>query len=812
MMNRTATNILDRNIQPQQRSIIPIHTPNVLVIFDRRIEDLTLLYKALQPGSIGYPIESDEDAIDKITTLLSQTSAKKLAIVAHGEAGIVKIGINSIDLAQLQTRTPLLQEWCLDEILLYSCEVAQGDRGQQFIHQLSAATEAKIAASATKVGATELGGNWNLTDNTGEIAANPVFQTDILAIYPAVLKAGDLDPGFGNNGKAITDVNGTSDIAKEVFVQSDKKIVVAGTSNGKFALIKYNSNGSIDTSFGTNGKIVTTFDTGVNVVVTQQSDGKFVVSGASIAAPDSSQLLTVSRYNSNGSLDTSFGNNGQVTTDLLSLAPPGITTIGVHPQEIIQQKDGKIIVGADTSNKTASYSSAYLPKGLSVLSRYNLDGSLDTSFGTNGKLLSSGTGLSRLLLQDDGQIVTIGTFITGYVIRSLSSVVKRYSSNGALNTSFDTTNSIFTFGRRNYAIFGDAAIQSDGKIIVVDNINKLFRYNTDGTVDSSFGTNGLASVDLDSSTFPQRNPSIVIQNDGKIITGGFTTSDFITSNKYSIIRYNKNGSVDTTFGDGGKIVRDLGLIGNDSNFAISSTLKLQPDGSIIIVGTTGTLNNTGTYDFEIARYLNDGTPVTPPTPTAINGTAGNETLSGTSKDDVINGLGGNDTLNGGDGNDTLNGGEGNDKLNGGNGNDILTGGNGNDTLVGGAGNDILTGGAGNDKFSFSGGKLPKNQSITSYLGTDTITDFTKGDKIVLSKDIFRALKGDEGTLNKLNFAVVDNDDLVAKKAAEIVYSKGSGSLFYNPNGKASGLGNEGGIFATLTGLPNLSNNDFTVIG
>jgi Ca2+-binding RTX toxin-like protein len=207
--------------------------------------------------------------------------------------------------------------------------------------------------------------------------------------------------------------------------------------------------------------------------------------------------------------------------------------------------------------------------------------------------------------------------------------------------------------------------------------------------------------------------------------------------------------------------------------------------------------------------LNDGTPVTPP---AITGTAGHDTLNGTDKNDVINGLAGNDTLNGLDGNDTLNGGDGNDKLNGGNGNDTLIGGNGNDTLVGGAGNDILTGGAGNDKFSFSGGKLPKNQSVTSYLGTDTITDFTKGDKIVLSKDIFRALRCDEGTLDKSNFAIVDHDGLVATKAAEIVYSKSSGSIFYNANGKTAGLGNEGGVFATVTGLPNLANTDFAVIG
>jgi uncharacterized delta-60 repeat protein len=745
---------------------------------------------------------------------------------------MVKIGAQSIDLAQLQTRTPLLQEWCLDEISLYSCEVARGDRGQQFIHQLSAATGAKIAASATKVGATNLGGNWNLTDNLGEIAANLVFQSEILSVYPAVLKAGDLDPGFGTNGKAITDVNSGSDVAKEVFVQADKKIVVAGASNGNFALVKYNGDGSIDTSFGSNGKVVTTFATGINAVVTQQSDGKFVVSGANSTVPDSAKLLTVNRYNSNGSLDTSFGNNGQVTTDFLSLAPNGITTIAVDPQDIIQQKDGKIIVGGVLSDTTPR------PGGFSrvVLSRYNLDGSLDTSFGTNGKLVGSGNRLSRILLQDDGQIVTVGTDVSGFPIPSSNAILNRYSSNGSLNTSFDTTSSIFG-SRRSFALFRDAVIQGDGKIITASDNNTLFRYNTNGSLDSSFGTNGKAIVNLGSSI---NQASIVIQNDGKIITGGFiSSSDVRPSNLFGVVRYNSDGTLDTTFGDGGKIIRDFGLIDNDfnvTNEGLSSTLKLQPDGSIVIVGTTGKLNNSGTlndlgtFDFEIARYLNDGTPVTPPTSAEINGTAANDTLNGTSKDDIINGLGGNDTLNGLDGNDTLNGGngndilnggngndiltggEGNDKLNGGNGNDILTGGNGDDTLVGGAGNDILTGGAGNDKFSFSGGKLPQNQRVSSYLGTDTITDFTKGDKIVLSKNIFRALKGDEGTLNKSNFAVVENDVLVSTKAAEIVYSQSSGSLFYNPNGKGTGLGNEGGIFATVTGLPNLSNSDFTVIG
>jgi uncharacterized delta-60 repeat protein len=820
MMNTTMDNILDLNIHAQQRSIIPSYTPEVLVVFDRQITDLDLLYTALQPGSIGYTIESDQDAIDKITTLLSQTGAKQLAIVAHGEAGIVKIGANSIDLQQLQTRAPQLQEWCLDRILLYSCEVAKGDRGQQFIRQLSTAIGAKIAASATKIGNRQFGGNWDLTDNFDEITANLVFQQGLLSAYRAVLKAGDLDPGFGTNGKVITDFNGTADIVQDVFVQADKKIVVAGTSNGQFALVKYNTNGSIDTSFGTNGKIITTFATDQSTIVTQQSDGKFV-----LAEPNSTnQLLILTRYNSNGSLDTSFGTNGQSTTDFLPLAPNGIKKISVQPATIIQQKDGKIIIGGGINSEPLEpptgprFNTGYL-----ALARYNLDGSPDTSFGINGKLVGANNNfISEIVLQSDNQIVAIGGRSAPKA--AFKPLLNLYSSNGTLNLSVNS----FTANSTEYFT---GAIQSDGKIIAVSP-NSLSRYNRDGSIDSSFGTNGEIENIRNSNLIGTANNNIVIQNDGKIILVRIDTRAvfketvdnvdiFSGEDRFTILRYNSNGSLDNTFGNNGEIISDFSLTNTQAS------VKLQSDGSILIVGTTGTQFDSSTYDFVITRYLSDGTPATPP---AITGTAGNDTLNGTSADNIINGDNGNDTLNGdngndilnggagndklngGDGHDKLNGGDGHDKLNGGNGHDRLIGGNGNDTLVGGGGNDILTGGAGNDNFSFSGGKLPKNQSITSYLGTDTITDFTKGDKIVLSKNIFRALKCDEGTLNKSNFAVVDNDGFVAKKTVEIVYSRSSGSLFYNANGKAAGLGNEGGVFATVTGLPNLSNHDFTVIG
>lgn len=212
------------------RSTLPTNN-NVLVVLDRHLEDLDILFDALLPDAIGYLIEQNEDAIDKITTLLAQTGAKKLAIVAHSAAGIVEIGSNPLDIQQLATRFALLREWCVEEILLYSCEVAKSDRGQQFIDQLRKVTGARIAAYAIEIGAISSGKNWELVADTGEVTVNSVFNSEIIAEYKGVLKAGYLDPNFGVSGKVITDFNGNADFAKEVFSQADGKIIVAGTTN-----------------------------------------------------------------------------------------------------------------------------------------------------------------------------------------------------------------------------------------------------------------------------------------------------------------------------------------------------------------------------------------------------------------------------------------------------------------------------------------------------------------------------------------------------------------------------------------------------
>lgn len=140
-------------------------------------------------------------------------------------------------------------------------------------------------------------------------------------------------------------------------------------------------------------------------------------------------------------------------------------------------------------------------------------------------------------------------------------------------------------------------------------------------------------------------------------------------------------------------------------------------------------------------------------------------------------------------------------------NDNLTGNNLSNFLAGGGGNDTLKGGAGNDSFYFGGRTLTQTEKVTNWLGTDTIADFTKvaanQDKILLSSSTFTKLNT-IGALNAANFMSVANDSLVAARAETIVYSRGTGNLFYNHNGTAAGLGLNGGHFATLTGHPVLS--------
>ena len=201
---------------------------------------------------------------------------------------------------------------------------------------------------------------------------------------------GDLDTTFDGDGKVTTNFTAGDDVARGVAIQSDGKIVTAGSAGNTpdFALARYNTDGSLDITFDGDGKVTTDIffgDSAHGVAI--QSDGKIVAVGDSVD-------FALARYNADGSLDTTFDGDGKVTTSF--------TAGEARARGVAIQADGKIVaVGEVGVNPNLDF----------ALARYNADGSLDTTFGVNGLVTTEFNGTDRargVAIQSDGKIVAVG--------------------------------------------------------------------------------------------------------------------------------------------------------------------------------------------------------------------------------------------------------------------------------------------------------------------------------------------------------------------------------------------------------------------
>ncbi len=383
---------------------------------------------------------------------------------------------------------------------------------------------------------------------------------------PAALAApGDLDTSFDTDGRVTTNL-GSTDTGRAVALQSDGKIVVAGSSNNLFIVARYNANGSLDTTgFGSpNGYVTTNIPNGADAAnaVALQPDGKIVVAGSH--AND----FAVARYNMDGSLDTGFNSTGTRTLHVGSNADVAYA--------VAIQSDGKVVVAGATNNNF-------------VVARFNSDGSLDTSgsFNPNGYVTTNFPGnvtdaAYAVALQGDGKIVAAGVSTNNFA-------VARYNTNGSLDTTFDTDGMVTTnFGSTDTA--NAVAVQPDGKIVAAGVSNNNFsvaRYNTNGSLDTTFDTDGMATTDLGASEYGY---GVAMQWDGKIVVAGRS------GNNFAVVRYTTSGALDNTGtgsfgGANGYVTTDFG--GTDYAYGVA----IQPrDGRIVAVGIA---NNT---DFAVARY------------------------------------------------------------------------------------------------------------------------------------------------------------------------------------------------------------------
>jgi uncharacterized delta-60 repeat protein len=331
---------------------------------------------------------------------------------------------------------------------------------------------------------------------------------------------GSLDLNFGTGGKVNTDFTIGDDEAFAVILQFDGKIVVAGSSftlggTYDFALARYNFDGSLDQSFGSGGKVVTDFagDSDEARAVAIQSDGKIVAAGSMFNTTTGSDFA-VARYNSDGSLDSSFGLNGKVNTDFLFDADDEAFAIVIRPDERIILA-GKRFNGDDTDF---------------AIARYNPDGSLDDTFSNDGLKITDINGHDDealgMALQTDGKIVVVGgndsTGNGGYDF-----VLARYNDDGELDTSFSFDGIVITDFGTDFDEAAAVTIQLDGKIIVagVSTVGSvgdfaLARYEADGTTDSSFGKVVTDFGGNDAAL------SIALQADGKIVAAGYMFGEF----------------------------------------------------------------------------------------------------------------------------------------------------------------------------------------------------------------------------------------------------------------------------------------------
>ena len=435
------------------------------------------------------------------------------------------------------------------------------------------------------------------------IGATALIFTLFASMQMAQATGGDLDPTFGTGGTLMTDINRSTDLAQAVALQADGKLVVVGQtyknndySTEDFAVARYNTDGTLDTTFGRGGKVRTDFPglAAVPSSVVIQSDGKIVVAGGAFPLFTFAGDFKVVRYNPNGSLDTSFGNGGIVTTTFPE---------GSYAFDVALQPDGKIIAAGTVFVN-------FIPGESSntdfALARYNPDGTPDATFGNGGQVSTDFVGLEddafSILIQPDGKIVAVGSANDPATFYDFAAA--RYLSNGTIDTTFGVAGKVRTdFGDQNFDRARSAALQTDGRIVAagfaisqnggVQNF-AVARYTSSGVLDTTFSRDGKTQIDFGNCC--QSATKVLLQSDGKIITVGGSNGES-AEDDFLLARLNPRGSLDNTFGVGGQVRTSFGDLNGGANGA-----ALQSDGKIVAVGFQATFSNQFS-NFALARYL-----------------------------------------------------------------------------------------------------------------------------------------------------------------------------------------------------------------
>jgi uncharacterized delta-60 repeat protein len=360
---------------------------------------------------------------------------------------------------------------------------------------------------------------------------------------------GDLDPSFGGDGVVITPIAPGSawDLAEAVAPYPGGRLVAAGFSvlkDGRgrylFALARYHADGSLDATFGEDGRVsmpATRRNSRVHAIVVD-SDGRLVVGGSG-----RSRDFALARYRPDGSLDPSFGGDGVV-----------LTSVGAFDQvdALVVQDDGRLVAAGWTEGGRVGDAFA--------LARYHVDGTLDTSFAGDGVVrtrLSGGTGAHALVLQDDGKLVVAGSGGSrqNFALARYNpdgSLDASFGVGGIVHTEMGDSSDA-----RALVLQPDGKLVAAGW---ADDRSSpmtfaLARYQADGSLDSSFGDDGTVRTQVGITSDVE---ALVLQPDGKLVAGGRSEVEQPWSFDFALARYRPDGTLDSSFGGDGIVTTAIG--------------------------------------------------------------------------------------------------------------------------------------------------------------------------------------------------------------------------------------------------------------
>ena len=531
-------------------------------------------------------------------------------------------------------------------------------------------------------------------DDRIAVAAWSVYpSTDLLGSDSDVSVAllhpdGGLDTAFDGDGMKVFDVGRaaggpsaapTADLVFDIAVQGDGKVVTAGVvtidNQARFALTRLNTNGTLDTTFNSDGVVTTPFANYIAVASALDVDaaGRIVVVGEAGIPTGTPPRVTrnefaVARYNPDGSLDTTFDGDGWAVTS--------VGTVDDGAQNVEVAPDGKIVVAGGSSSAVTGNDFAVV--------RYNPGGSLDGTFGVGGKatashkvrnnqgvLVEANEEAIGLVVQPDGAVVVCGRSGIGVAQSNRESVILRFDNAGTLDSGFgdngkvvpadmDDVNALLIQSGDGYVLVGGqvttptggfeefallrldpfgtpdgsfgpdgtgistadflatgfnsaagAAMQADGKIVIGgllipngSNRDLAFaRYNPDGSLDETFGAGGRVQIDLGPDVV-ERVSAVAIDADGRVVFGGIANDLASNTDDVLVGRLNPDGSLDGSFAFGTGILRIGAIFSNPAAEEAARDLLVQPDGRIVLVGDYSV--TAASHEFLVVRLEADG--------------------------------------------------------------------------------------------------------------------------------------------------------------------------------------------------------------